>query len=237
MAFTRAQYRLRTLRRMDAGTLGGNSGRWDTTAGAAGEVDQTLGFVFDREWRRILNANAYYKSQTVQPTADSEGKFALADLTTGTGDTLKRLYRINAAVLNNAVYQEVDPRDYIIAPVFNVGWKIWYRRGDYIYVIPVEPNKVLSNTDGFAVSYIPQRIDNLSSDSASVDFPDGYEEIICLEAAAFLLAKGGAETKTTAEFRVMAESLRQDMLSDVARLSNRPISMKFPDFSFDWGGS
>jgi hypothetical protein len=236
MSFTRAQYRTRILRRMDAGSAGGNSGRWDTTAGAGGEVDQVMGFVYDKEYRRILNANAYYKSQIVQPVADTAGKFTITDLTTGTGDALKRLYRINSVILNSAVYQEVDPRDYIIAPVFNVGWKIWYRRGDFIYVIPVEPSKVTSGTDGFVVSYIPQRIDNLAADGSAVDFPDGYEEIICLEAAAFLLAKGGAETQTTAEFRAMAESLRQDMLSDIARLSNRALSMKFPDFSFDWGG-
>lgn len=232
MSFTRAQYRTRVLRRMDAVS----STRWDTTAGSAGEVDQVLGMVFDKEWRRILNANAYYKSQTVQSTADSEGKFAISDLTTGSGDTAKRFYRVNAAVLNSAVYTEVEPRDYTLAPTFNVGWNVWYRRGDFIYVVPVEPFKVLSGTDGFRVSYIPTRIDNLAADGSAVDFPDGYEEIICLEAAAWLLAKGGAETNTTAEFRAMAESLRQDMLSDIARISNRPISMKFPDFSFDWGG-
>lgn len=231
MSFTRAEYRTRTLRRMDAGV----SGRWDQTAGSSGEVDQVLGMVYDKEYRRILNANSMYKTQLVQPTADSTGYFALSDLSNGSGNSAKRLYRINAVVLNSAVYQEVDARDYVIAPTFNIGWKVWFRRGDTIVVIPLEPSKVCSGSDGFYVSYIPTRIDNLSGDSIAVDFPDGYEEIICLEAAAFLLAKGGAETDTTAEFRALAESLRQDMLSDIARLSNRPIVMKYPDSSFDWG--
>ena len=232
MAFTRAQLRTRILRRMDAE---GNS-LWDTTAGAAGEVDQVMGFVFDKEWRRILNANPDYKTNRVQLTADSEGKYSVAGLTTGSGNSIKRFYRMRTVTCNNRVYEPVLKKDYILAPGVNVGHMTWYLDGDSIQLMPVEANKVMSGNDGFHVNWIPCRIDNLASDSDTFDFPDGYEEILALEAAAFLLAKGGTETDVAAQFRVMAESLRQDMLSDLARFSTNPTRMQYSDFAHDWAG-
>ena len=99
MAFTRAQLRTRILRRMDAE----DNSLWDTTAGATGEVDQVMGFVFDKEWRRILNANPDYRTNRVQLTADTDGKYAISGLTTGSGDTVKRFYRMRTVTCNNRV--------------------------------------------------------------------------------------------------------------------------------------
>lgn len=232
MAFTRAQLRTRVLRRMDAVS----SGRWDTTAGSSGEVDQVLGFIFDREWRRILNANPFYRTNRVQPTSDASGLYSISALSTGSGDTAKRFYRIIGVVINEAVYEEVTKKNYILGSSLNIGYRVWYRDGDQIATLPVEQNKTLSGNEGFHVNWIPTRIDNLAADDSNVDFPDGYEEILCLEAAAFLLAKGGAETDTTAAFRALAESLRQEMLADIQRFSIAPMRTQYPDSPYDWAG-
>lgn len=232
MSFTRAQLRTRILRRMDAVS----SGRWDITAGSTGEVDQIMGFIFDKEWRRILSANSFYRTNKIQPTADANGQFAISGLTTGTGDTAKRFYRILGVVVNAQVYQEVTKDQYLLAPDMNIGYRLWFRDGDNISILPVEPNKVLSGLDGFHVNWFPTRIDNLSADGVAVDFPDGYEEILVLETAAWLLAKGGSETDTTGEFRAMATPLRDDMLADIQRISIAPMRMKHTDYSYDWAG-
>lgn len=232
MAFTRAQYRTRVLRRLDSEA----AGRWDTTAGSDGEVDQVLGLVFDREWRRILNANRFYRMQKIQPTADADGRYALSALSTGSGDSQKRLYRILGVIINGSRYSQESIEKYMLATTYNTGYCVWYQDGQYVQALPIEANKVLTSPDGFVVNYIPTRIDNLSADNVSVDFPDGYEEIICLEAASLLMGKGGAELDTTAGFRALAESLRADMLSDIARLSTDPIRMQYPDNAADWAG-
>lgn len=232
MAFTRAQYRTRILRRMDAT----GSSRWDTTAGSAGEVDQVLGFLFDREWRRILNANPFYQTNAIQATSDTNGAYPISSLTTGSGDTKKRFYRVIGIILNSAAYEEVTKKNYLLAPSLNLGYRVWFRDGDNIYCLPIEQNKTMVSPEAIHVNWIPERPDNLAADGSTVSFPDGYEEILCLEAAAFLLAKGGAETDTSAEFRQMAESLRQEMLADIQRFSINPMRTLYPDSPYDWAG-
>lgn len=233
MAYTRAQLRTRLLRRLDAAS----SSRWDTTAGNTGEVDQVLSFVADREWRRILNANPFYRTAHLQPTTDSAGRIAISDLTSGSGDTIKRFYRVLAVLIDGVAYQEVDAKDFIHGSVHNFGDRTFFRNGDYVQLLPVRASTALSGADEtIVVNHIPCSIQDLSADSVNVVFPDGYEEILVLEAAAFLFAKGGTELDSTGPFRALAESLRQEMLADIQRFTINPMRMKYSDNSSDWAG-
>ncbi|MEO5589947.1 MAG: hypothetical protein ABIS03_10210, partial [Gemmatimonadaceae bacterium] len=65
MSVTKAQLRTSTSNIADAN----GSTRWSTTA-TTGEVDIIMGYVHAREWKRILNAAPYYRTNKVTPTSD-----------------------------------------------------------------------------------------------------------------------------------------------------------------------
>ncbi|HUT86466.1 MAG TPA: hypothetical protein VMX15_00060 [Candidatus Heimdallarchaeota archaeon] len=228
MSLTRLQYRERIVREMDAIT----SGRWDQTAG--GEVDQKLGVVFDQNWRRILNANRYYRIVKRTPTSDADGKYAISDLSDlSSPDSAKRLYRVLALAVEDVVYEEVAFIDNILTTVHQQNYRTWWREGEYIQCTPVLANKVAS---GIWVNYLPTRPENLSDDAQAVDFPDGYEQILIWEAAALLLSKAGAESGAGAELKDLASELKQDMLQDLTRFSTKPMQMIHSDEAGEWGG-
>ena len=226
---TRAQIRTRTLRRADA--VG--SPRWDTTAGSSGEVDQILGLAFDKEWRRILNANRYYRYAKRTPTSNSSGRYVLSDLDSGSGDTVQRLYRIIKVVIDDILYKH--SRFDLWPQAEDKGWspRVWWREGDDVFALPKQASKAAT---GIYVNHIPARIDNLSADTVNITFPDGYEDIGCLEAAALILSKGGAETQASSELKALAEEMRADMLQDIARLSTEPLRFEPEDSAMDWAG-
>ena len=228
MSYTRAQLRTQIVRAMDAT----NSARWDLTAG--GEVDTLCGHVFDREWRRHLSHQTFLRTAKRQPVADSSGRFLVSALAGGSADTTERLFRVLSVVLQNRVYQEVRYQDWILGSIVNQSAYVWYRNGDYLEVLPVPASG--AQPDGIYINHIPQRPDRLSADGVTVTFPDGYEQILVYETAAMLLAKGGAEIDTSANFKALAEEMRQDMLQDLARFSNKPTSMQYADQASDWYG-
>lgn len=232
---TRAQFRTRVQRRMDAA----NTTRWDTTSGTAGEIDQVLSFVFIREWKRILNADRRFRVRRAQPTTDASGRVTFTALSASlSSDTEKNAYRIIQVVKDGFVYKEVDLETGVLDEINDQNMRVWFREGDRVAFLPVEVSTAWTGTgDGIWVNYYPTPPDLLSSDGVTVDFPNGYEEILCLEAAAHLLAKGGAEVETTTSFKQLAETLRQDMLQDLARTSTRPQRMRYEDSAASWGGN
>lgn len=229
MAFTKAQIRTRVKNKMDAV----NSTRWDFTAN--GEVDEHIAFVVDKEWRRILNANRYYRCDKRTPTSDSSGRFLISDLTSGTaGAAHQRFYRVLAVLIDSQPYLEGELVDMPLATTNGSPTLAWYRVGDYIQAIPVQAAKVAT---GIWVNHIPYRFNDATvAEGATFIFPDGYEDIVVLESAAALLAKGGTETNTSVELKAFAREMRDEMLSDIQRFSTKPMAMRYDDSRGDWGG-
>lgn len=232
MSLTRSSLRTRILQLADAVS----SSRWDsTTTGAAGEVDQHMGIVHAREWRRILNANSYYRAAKRTPTVDSSGRIAISDLTSGSGDSAERFYRVLLMSINDLPYREITGKDGFMATVQQVTssplYGVWFRQGDYL-IVPDAANA--TNTDIW-VNHLPTRADNLATDASTVVFPDDYEDILAYETAAILLSKGAAEVDAAAALKALAEDMRRDMLQDIARTSTRPLVMQFPDTAQEWG--
>lgn len=228
MSDTRTALRLRTQQRMDA--VG--SPRWTATAG--NELDKIGGVVHWREWRRLLNANRNLRlaSRAVTSSA-STGRFALTGLNNGTNDALETLYRILSFQVDNIPYQQVAFEDFSLGETLNMAARVWWREGDNIMTLPKE----LSKAAVVWVNHLPQRLDLLSGDGVTVTFPDGYEDVLCLEWAALALAKGGAETDAARDLRGLAEEMRQDMLADLGRLGVEPMQMRhWGDSAADWGG-
>ena len=229
MSYTRAQLRTWVQRKMDA--VG--STRWDTTAGATGEMDQLARGVFDSEWARILAANPYYTFNAVTLNSDaSTGRYPIASLTTGSGDSAKKFWRVLSFVCDTIPYQFVDYRDWSLAESLGLSARVFWREGDNLMALP----KQLSKSATITVNYFPTNIADLAGDGSTVTFPDGNEDILVLEWAAACLDKGGAEADTALRFRQQAETSRQDMLQDIARVTTRPQQMSYVDYAFEYGG-
>lgn len=232
MSFTRAVYRTRTQQFADAV----NSGRWDTTAGTAGEIDQLLGDEFDRSWKRILNANPYYRVSKRTPTSDANGQYAISDLTSGSGDSQERFYRILRVAINNITYpfQPRSEQEFLAESLTLYRGYYWFQEGTKLTAMPISAS---TTATGIWVNWIPQRIDALSADTISPSYPDGYENIVCRRAAARMLEKGGAEAAAASYLDMIADRMEDDMLQDVARVSIDAKQPAYPDASADWGAS
>jgi hypothetical protein len=229
-AYTKGTLRTAVLQQADA--VG--SDRWDATAG--GEVDQIISDCFDREWKNILNANQYYTYAQVLVNTDAvTGRVPFASLSTGTGDTLQRLYRIIAVIgpTDNIVYNPATFREIPLGETFAANVRVFYREGDKIFILP----KQLNTPFDFRVNWIPARPGDLSTDNIAINFPNEYQNILRWEASAWMLTKGGAETPASAELRQFAQVLRDDLLNDVARFSTDQDQLSYPDSRFEWGGS
>ncbi|MGJ0510186.1 MAG: hypothetical protein ACR652_24330 [Methylocystis sp.] len=233
MGLTRLVYRTRAQQMADAS----GSQRWDSTAGAAGEIDQFLGDEFDRSWRRILNASPFYRVAQRTATSDATGRYAIADLTnTTTANAQQRLYRVLRVAINNITYQ-FQPRseqEFLAASLGLYRGYYWYLEGLFLTAMPISASTVAT---GIWVNYIPTRIDNLSADTITVDYPDGYERIISLRTAAAMLNKGGAEAEGARYLIAQADQLEAEMLQDLARVSIEPTRIAYPDSAADWGSS
>lgn len=232
MSFTRAIYRTRTTQFADAV----NSGRWDTTAGTSGEIDQLLGDEFDRSWKRILNANPYYRVSKRTPTSDANGRYALSDLSSGSADSQERLYRILRVSINNITYT-YEPRseqEFLAESLQIYRGYYWFQEGSSITAMPISASTAAS---GIWVNWIPTRIDALSGESVVPDYPDGYENIVCRRAAARMLEKGAAEASAASYLDMIADRMENDMLQDLARVSIDARQPSYPDSSADWGAS
>lgn len=233
MSIIRSSLRTRILQLADAV----NSPRWDPTAGAGGEVDQHMGIVHSREWRRILNANPYHRVSSRTVTTDTLGRVSVASLSdTSVLDSAERFYKILLFTVANTVLKESPAKDGFLSTISNdqvsgLGFGFYFRNGDY-FVAPGHPNESAT----IWVNHLPTRADNLSTDNVSVNFPDDYEDVLAYETASILLSKGAAEMDASASMKALAEDMRRDMLQDIARTSLNPLVMQFPDLAMEWGG-
>lgn len=232
MAVTKALQRTRTLQFAEAISGGVTSQRWDVTAN--GEVDQIIGRVEDREWRLLLTANPYLKFATVTSTSDATtGRYTKASLTTGAGDTQQRFYRVLWFSVGNVVFEQVDAKDWALAEQQGSSGYIWWEEGDNLFALP----KATSTVATIAVNWIPARQDQLAGESSTINFPDGFEDVVALESAARMLSKGGAESDAAQELRGDAEVLRREMTEALVRPSLRGRRVGASDTSDMWAGT
>jgi hypothetical protein len=171
-------------------------------------------------------------------TTSSDGVLAGTDLNSGSGDSATRWYRVLAVTSGGQADAPVLYRNLNFQEVpfgLTVNWNpdayAYYQTGDDFQVLPAATTTVT-----VTVNHRPVLVSALSSDNALVVLPDGFEQTAALEAAAYALAKGGAETQATAELRQLAETIRGPLLDDLARRNARPMVMGFPDSRVEWGG-
>lgn len=231
---TRAQLRTDALNIADAN----GAQRWDTTEGT-GEVDRRLSFVYDREWRRILDAQPYALTAKRTPTADSDGKIALTELSVATSGgggsiTTERLYRILLVAFGGYPYEDASQqsRDFFLAQLHGGVGRRWYRDATQLWV----PQAAGLTADGVWVNYLPRKFTLYASDDTEVELPDNYDDIFAHEAAAALLVKGGAETGAALELKAFAREMRDEYLASYQKLSLNPLGFRYSDDPSEWGG-
>jgi len=229
---TRLQLRTETLAAGDAT----GSQRWTQVT-----TDALLTMVHRREWAGILKANPMYRKAVITPTLTA-GTFTVASLTTGSADTVANLYRIIAIgrTADGALFAPLKFANYpnaVIASAANIvdqlPERLWWRTDT---LIQLTPSTLTTGQVAVAVNTFPCLVGALSADSIAVPFVEGFELILAFEAAAYMLAKAGAETAGSAALKAFSGEMRRDMLSDISRLSTEPLGLEYADSPLEWGG-
>jgi hypothetical protein len=242
MSMTRSQLIDHTARWADA--LG--STRWfgfppGSSQTGATEVSDIMQLVWQREWKRILNANRHYRMNKVTPTTDAAGFIPVSALTTGAGNAVRHFYRVLTWVFNNYQYKTGTQEEWALGQNQGVAPRIYFLSDNgtapAFMQLPVATNTTFDGVGSFIwVNWFPQNFVNYA-DGDVVDFPDGYEEIVAIESAAALLAKGGAEIQATNDLKRIAEEFRSEMLQDIARETGKAMRVQFEDTSAMWAGN
>lgn len=230
-ALTINQLITQTRRLMDA--VG--SDRWSDE-----EIADTLSYVYDAEWSRVLQAAPYYRFQSVAITTAADGTFPLASLSTGSGNAEKNFYRILSVNDGNTEYGETRYQDVPLAttsaylPYLR---KLYYLAGDNYQVLPTG-----AVTLNVVVNYKPTSLRDYVDVGATdkwdipVDWEPNDEMLLVYEAAARSLMKGGEAMATANSFLQMANSERADFLDNIRRRTINPTRMAYSDMASDWSG-
>lgn len=216
----------RTRERAEAVT----SNRWSPT-----EVLSTLVSVFEDEWSQLLQAAPMYRVQTLMAqSTNANGVLNLSTLTTGAGDTLKRLFRIVAINDGTTMFRETDFSEVPLALVANyqpVYPRLYYLFGETLQVLPATQTSL-----NITVNYKPPALTDLDPATDAIDFPFGNELLLANVAAARLLNKGGSEAIEGQNLMREANEERVQMLLDIRRRTTNPTIMRPPDHPGDWAG-
>jgi hypothetical protein len=216
----------RTRERAEAVT----SNRWSPT-----EVLSTLVSVFEDEWSQLLQAAPMYRVQTLMAqSTNANGVLNLSTLTTGAGDTLKRLFRIVAINDGTTMFRETDFSEVPLALVANyqpVYPRLYYLFGETLQVLPATQTSL-----NITVNYKPPALTDLDPATDAIDFPFGGELLLANVAAARLLNKGGSEAIEGQNLMREANEERVQMLLDIRRRTTNPTIMRPPDHPGDWAG-
>lgn len=205
------------------------SQRWSDTF-----IKSVANSVHDAEWSEILNAAPTYRFAQRSVTSDSAGQVAFSALNGGSGDSAQNWYRILTVDNGNVLYRETRFQDQPLGAtqtVQNTYDKMYYLVGETLQVLPAAAEALT-----VSVNYKPTALLDLSSDNATVEFPDNSHFIMVWMSAAQLLLKGGAEAGAAAQLRALAETERAGMLNDIRRRSINPTLMAYPDAKYDWAG-
>lgn len=218
---------LETLTRQAMDAVG--SRRWGSA-----EIRARNSSTFDDEWADILDAAPFYRAQVVSVTTAADGTFPVSSLTTGTGDSLKRFYRIAGINDGNQSLREISYIDAPIAQFTNYIPQyplVFYLLGQSYQVLPKAAHVL-----NVVVNYKPQALADLSADNIDFDFPAGAEHVLAYASAARLLNKGGAEAMAARELFAMAADERARMLNEIRRRTMNPTVLRAPDSAMDWAG-
>jgi hypothetical protein len=208
-----------------------NSTRWSDPF-----IRSVGGIISQNEWSDIVNQNQYYRFATRSVVTDNQGRIAIADLTSGSGDDTEYFYRVLTGPTDgNIIWRQTDLRYVPLGTQTNYQNPyeyLFYLAGDYFQLLPVQAGLALT----VDVNHTPPTISQLADTNSTVPFPSGYEFIPVWATAGTLLMKGAAESQAASDLFTLADGARKNMLGDIARRTVRPTSALFNDSPAAWGG-
>ena len=200
-------------------------------------IQSVLNESYDNEWSNLLNATPYYTFNSVSVTTDANGVVDTADLNTGSGDNEKNYYRILSMNDGSQLYGETQFRHVPLATTTSAVYlrpRLYYRAGlDAIQVLPVQSGLALT----VVVNYKPTSLTDLATGASTINFPSASYLLLCYEAAATLLLKGGAEPEAASMLRGLASDARRMLLDDIRRQTVTPTLLDYPDNAHEWAGA
>lgn len=207
------------------------SNRWSPAL-----IQQVGGMISNNEWSDIINQNQYYRFAQVPVTCDSEGRIAIADLTTGSGDTTQYFYRVLSGPTDgNFIWQETDfaavPLGTQQGAQFPNQYQ-YYLAGDYFQLLPPQAGLQLT----VPVNHVPPTIAQLAGPTSVIPFVPNYEFLLVWMTAATLLMKGGSESQAASDLMTLSDGARKNMLGDVGRRTTRPTFAIYTDPASAWNG-
>lgn len=208
----------------------------DSTVDYPNELLLALGsMVHIDEWRKVLGAAPYLRTNVLTPTLDANRTFAWADLSTGTGNNRKVAHRV-LEMTNSAgdVLTYAQPDRLRLADTGNIRSRelLWTRVGDRVQTY----GTTAGSTVTVLVNWTPTPVGSLASDADAVDWLEDWEPVLFYEIAAHALAKGGREMRESRELMGVADLLRQKMLATVSRDAAQPFILGADDHPWEWGG-
>jgi hypothetical protein len=198
-------------------------------------IKQILNNTYDTEWSNILNAYPYYTFTQKTVSTDESGQIPFTELDTGGGDTMQHFYRVLSVNDGSVIYTETRFQDVPLATTTNylpTYPRLYYVIDQKLQLLPVLSAKTIY----VAVNWKPTALLDLSSDSATINFPENNYIVLAAEAAAALLLKGGAEANAAANYKKLAADNREIILDDLRRRTINPTRMAYPDLRYDWAG-
>ena len=190
------------------------------------------GIEMDRTWANILNANNAIRMNVLTVAEDASGQFLKSALDTGTGDTMKRHYRIlSISDGTQMFYRQVEYKDFPSIASPTILPYIWYELGTSIQVLPASSANVLT----VMVNYRPPNAAQVASGSSIIDLPDGFEMVVAYHTAAQLAMKGGIETAFAQQYRATGSDLETELLMDIRRAGTKPVIARAMDSPADYG--
>lgn len=192
------------------------------------------GIVSTSEWSDIINQNRYYKFAQRTVTTDSQGRIALADLSSGAGDSAQYFYRLLPGLTDgNLLYSETTFANVPLAALQGSQSPFQYQYyyiGDYFQILPVQSGLILYAP----VNWTPPSISQLAGPGSTIPFVTGYEQILVWMTAATLLMKGAAESQAASDLMSLSDGARKNMLGDLARRTTMPTFAIYPDTAAAW---
>ncbi len=187
------------------------------------------------EWRGVLDAAPYYRTQEYALTLDAARTFAWSDLSSGAGNTKKRVYRV--LTLCNKEGQEFHytqpDRLWLLRndATASTRQRLWAKNGDRVAIFGANAGDPVYAL----VNWTPTPIGDLASDADAVDWLEDWYPVLIYETAALTLSRGGREMDEATRLIGLGDKLRQRMLASIRREASTPQVLGAADDVYEWG--
>lgn len=194
--------------------------RWSTTA-----LDTLIELTLDSLFGDLLLFQPWLVSAVSTGTQDAQGRVNLQKTSAG-GILGQRFFRVQQVWVGTEAYGKGDPRT-SLPEVEEGGYGTYWVSNGYLYTYPAG-----GETVNIRYSYFPERFTQ-QSNSALVQWPDGFEGAAVFEVAGRAISKGAAEDSNT--FLTLAMKDLNTLKAVIQTRDINPPQVGNTENSWGWG--